>query len=85
MPPPAEPLLPLLPEVPEPSEPEPPEPLLLDPPDGLTDRPPPDELRTEPDPLHAVKESTHAAIRLARRVCLMMMLPEAMLRMTHLL
>jgi hypothetical protein len=77
--PPPAPLLPLLPDVPEPSEP--PDPL----PDELTDKPWPDELRTEPDPLHAAKESTHAAIKVARRVCLMMMLPEALLRMTHLL
>lgn len=67
------PLLPLLPEVPEP---------LLDPlPAGPTDVPP-DDVRTEPDPLHAANERADAAIKLAKRVCLRK-LPEDTFRMIH--
>jgi hypothetical protein len=76
------PLLPLLPEVPpEPSEPEPPDPLLDPLPEGPTATPPPDELCTPPDPLHAVSDRKDAAIRLASSVCLMMF-PETMFRIT---
>jgi hypothetical protein len=69
------PLLSLLPEVPV----EPPLAVPLELPDGLIGTPPDDE-RTDPDPLHAAKETTAAMIRLERRVRLRT-LPEDMLRM----